>query len=75
MAGGGMWPKGFTDNTFAFLRAGTGAPPLRITDFGRFIVFAEGIVEETGFVARGKTVAHESSFRVSLENLNNWFVA
>jgi hypothetical protein len=75
MAGGGMWPNGFTDNTFAFFRAGTGAPPLQITDFGRFIVFAEGIVEETGFLARGKTVADESGLRVTLENLNNWFVA
>jgi hypothetical protein len=35
----------------------------------------EGIVEETGFLARGKTVAHEPDIKVTLENLNNWFVA
>ncbi|MGL4378203.1 MAG: hypothetical protein ACRCT1_17310 [Microcoleaceae cyanobacterium] len=35
----------------------------------------EGIVEETWFLARGKTVADESGLWVTLENLNNWFVA
>jgi hypothetical protein len=36
-------------------RAGTGAPPLQTTDFGRFIVFGEGIVpEKPGFSGYAK---------------------
>jgi hypothetical protein len=35
----------------------------------------EGIVQETWFLVRGLAVAHEPGIKVTLENLNNWFVA
>ena len=107
MAGGGMWPNGFTDNTFAFFRfvgwvearnptsslgfAFSSPPPTRFvgwvearnptSSLGFAIAqpnlqkMAKVLSKKPGFWRGGKTVADESGLRVTLENLNNWFVA
>jgi len=53
----------FIHNTFAFFRAGTGAPPLHTTDFRPFIVFGEGIEDRNRVSAFRK-----KKFRKSLDS-------